>query len=423
MIAVCEPQCTGASHEKVNSGFLTALSLAFPDDELRVYCDPTHAAALRSVLERDGVTISKLAFRPLAVHDTFQIRGVLAYHRTFKAIFREILSEGTQQILFLSSNPVLQHLIKRLKAQAELAAMKLVYVLHADFEDIANDTFAEPAAPAVAEPTMAEKLRMVSLAELPSKAVGFVRNHVRARYAGFWKDHFRAREQLLWRHSDDFRYIALSPHVVVNAAKYLDVAALDIRAIEMPINFAKPGPSPTNAHLKFATFGYGDVVALREVARRLEEVGTARPYEIRVIGMDNRGLEGFEHVWCPSPGKVLPRAEMEQHAADIDAFLILYDRRRYRLSCSGAIFEAFSYVKPVLHIGNACIDQFDPPAAPIGFRYENLGQLADGMREMINDPEKYAPAFAARRRHIVALRERLAMVELAPKLREILTFV
>ena len=51
MIVICEPQCKSFSHEKVNSGFLYALRLAFPNDRLVFYAHYSHIVSIKSILE------------------------------------------------------------------------------------------------------------------------------------------------------------------------------------------------------------------------------------------------------------------------------------------------------------------------------------------------------------------------------------
>jgi hypothetical protein len=309
------------------------------------------------------------------------------------------------------------HLLKRLRMKPAVAALHVAIVLHADFEDVANDSYTPTPATAVAEPTLLEKLRSIRLTELPAKVGALVARRASARYASMWQQRFREREQLEWRHDPRISYIALSPHVRANGARYVDVDALNVRVVEMPINFAAPRPAPANTQLKLATFGYGDPASLRRVVDELDRLTLAQPYEIRIIGMDNRSLENHPRVVCPSPGKPLARAEMERYAEDVDAFVIPYDRERYRLSCSGAIFEALSYVKPVFHIGNPCVAQFDSRDAPIGFSAETLEDLARVIAPMIEDVQAAYPAMAIRRDNIMRLRTRLRMEALAPKLR------
>src|SRR5690606_8586265 len=83
------------------------------------------------------------------------------------------------------------------------------------------------------------------------------------------------------------------------------------------------------------------------------------------------------------PGRPLTRQYMEELAEDIDVFLIMYGSNRYRLSCSGAILEALSYRKPIIHLGNECIDFFNQRNCPIGFRCNNINEFVDVMEDLI----------------------------------------
>lgn len=413
MIVICEPQCEGVSHEKVNSGFLTLTRRAFPDEPIRVYADDTHRDALLAILAHDGVALDRLEFRSFTVRDGYTARGMVGYHLAMQRLLRETVEAGATDVLFLSTSPVLLHLLKRL--HAKFAQLHFTFVMHAELEDIANDRYRAVAGTVVPEATLAQKLRSIRPVELPGKVVGLVGRQLAARYTAAFKTRFRMRDELT--PSANCSFIALSPHVIANARSYIDPDALHMQAIEMPINFARDMPVPANAQLKFATFGYGDPGALRQVVDHLDRLAPPQPYELRIIGMDNRGLEHHPHVSCPSPGKRLTRDEMEHHARDIDAFLILYDRDRYRLSCSGSIFEVLSYVKPVLHIGNPCVVQFDRAELPIGFIHDDLAALARTMARMIADPESARRELAVRRANILKLRSTLEIPRHVPAFR------
>lgn len=409
MIVVCEPQCEGVSHEKVNSGFLTLIRRAFPDRAIRVYAAETHRDALLSILAHDGVVIDQLEFRSFTVRDGYTARGIAGYHFAFQRLLRETVEAGCTDILFLSTSPVLLHLLKRLHAKPELSHLHFTFVMHAELEDIANATYHPVSGTVVAEPSLLEKLRSIRPLELPGKVAGLVARKLATRYAAALHGRFRMRDELVRHASPSYSYIALSRHVVANAASYLDPAALQLRAVTMPINFASERPVVENDHLTFATFGYGDPGALRQVVEHLDRLAPKRSYELRIVGMDNRGLEHHPHVTCTSPGKRLSRDEMERQITDVDAFLILYDRDRYRLSCSGSIFEALSYGKPVLHIGNPCVAQFDAPTSPIGVGHADLAELARTMARMIDDPTWARRELAERRTNLRRLRGRLAI--------------
>ena len=101
--------------------------------------------------------------------------------------------------------------------------------------------------------------------------------------------------------------------------------------------------------------------------------------------MDIRGTEGFEMVTCPSNGKPLTREQMEFYAKDIDFFLILYNDKTYRLSCSGTIIESFSYSKPIIHLKNDCIDYFNVSNNPIGISCNNVDEFVSSIEYIANN--------------------------------------
>lgn len=122
--------------------------------------------------------------------------------------------------------------------------------------------------------------------------------------------------------------------------------------------------------------------------------------------MDTRGTYGFSNMTCPSPGKKLTRQDMEHHAEDVDIFMILYDKSRYRLSCTGSIMESLSYIKPVLHFDNDCINTFNTPELPIGFKCNTLEDFVFKMVDIINNYEAYQKTLNIFEDSIIILREK-----------------
>jgi hypothetical protein len=291
--------------------------------------------------------------------------------------------------------------------------MKFTLVLHGGFESIAAGE-EKPAAIALRERKMrdtsvAKKLMHAEFSILLRKGLKRAGNFLNKPLKFISDKTFQEKEMLLWNHSPDFRYIALAPHVMINARKYIDMDALNMYTVTLPTVFEEVIPQPQNDHVKFAVFGYGDSLMLYNIALLLSERKLKRNYEIRIIGMDSRGIEGFPNITCPSPGKVLDRADMKKYAEDIDVFLILYGQDRYRLSCSGSILEALSYSKPILHFKNDCINVFDTTQDPIGYTCRNVEEFTDKMRDMIENYKSHVPEFDSFRKNIMKVREKYAI--------------
>ena len=185
----------------------------------------------------------------------------------------------------------------------------------------------------------------------------------------------------------------------------------------MPTNFVKAKPFSKNSYVKFATFGFDDSLVMYNVANMLSQRRISRPYEIRIIGMDSRGTESFPNVIPTSDGRQLERHQMEFLAEDIDAFLILYDKSRYRLICGGSILESLSLVSPVIHFDNDCINYFNKEALPIGYKFNNLVEYIDKLVDIINNYDSHHNHFESFRRNIEILRKNCSVAAYAPQLR------
>lgn len=423
MIIICEPLCRNFSHEKVNSGFLTALSLAYPEETLCLHAHLDHIEALKSILLHDSITLNNIQYVPTKFGETSGIFGWMMNFFIFTSIFHNSIRYGNRKLFFLSYNASLLFILKCLKLRRCFTSLNFALVLHGSFENIAPKPHSIsdiPPAPVIRKP-VADRIRAITLKKLAL----FCKMHIDRRFK-FWhflsKALFQEKKMLLWQHTSAFRYICLAPHVMSNAKKYIDTDTSNMQTLVMPINFSSPKPPPQNSNVKFATFGYGNSKMLYQLLLSLSSLPLKNSYEIRVIGMDSKGTEGFSNVVAVSPGKPLTRADMEAYARDIDIFLILYEKDRYRLSCSGSIFESLSYSKPILHLANECIDAFNRPTTPIGYSCDTIDALAHKMAEIIDSYPEGHTELTTFRENIMDARKTYSIENSVTTLREIFTW-
>lgn len=425
MIVVCEPQCKAFSHEKVNSGFLYGLHLAYPQEKIRLYADISHIEAIKQVLINDNVHIDEIEYVAIAFGDSYSFLGMLSYYFLLKRIFADALSVGINKVFFLSSSSRILYVIKTIKRQKKFSVMKLTSVLHGEFENIAEDTVpSSMPSPPIA--SLGVRIRKTSLIEIPRKAIRrlglLVSAYVKAKSEALSLRLFPVKKMLLWRHSADFKFIALAPHVVANAKKYIDVAYLNVHTVVLPTVFAAQLPLPENTYPKFAIFGYGNSSMLYQILLQLSQKKIEKPYEIRIIGVDGRGSEGFENVNMPVRDRGLSRTEMENYVEDIDAFLILYEKDKYRLSCSGSILESLSYMKPILHFNNVCINAFNQKDLPIGIRSDTVDDYVDVMIDIIENYPEFRRKSGKFRDNIMQLRDEFSIKNSAMAIRKSFTW-
>ncbi len=428
MIVVCDPLCTGVSHEKVNSGFLYGLRRAFPEQEIKFFAEKSHIMSIKKILEHDDKSVDPISFNSFGLADYSSHFGVFFCIIKFSLMLSMLKKIGINKVFFLSFTPELLFAIKQLKKIKKFNAFKFTFVLHGGFESIAGQTSRNEGIELQVTqlPTtlggIINKFRRVSLKSLSMHLKKNILRVIKKQSHGE-NQVYNLRRVMELDNSSDFRYVMLSPHIFLNSSKYFDLNKFNFHVVTLPTNFRLPKDRPENQYPKFAVFGYGDSLVLYNLAFLLNGKNISKKYEIRIIGMDNRGVEGFERVTCPSGGgRILSRDEMERQSEDIDMFLILYDKTRYRLSCSGSILESLSMVKPIIHFDNDCINQFNTADAPIGFRCETLNQYTDRLADIIENYDSYLDQFDQFRLNILACREKYSIDQSVSAIRDSFTW-
>jgi hypothetical protein len=392
---------------------------------MRVYADVTHARAIKDILLNDDVSIDDIEYAVIEFGSSLSPVGILSYYRLLKKVFTGAVVAGADKVFFLSFNSIILYLIKKLKQSNQYSGLRFALVLHGEFEKVADDALLE-SAPPLPVPGLATRIRRSRLMNVPGKALRFIGRstaaYCRQQAQLMLSTAFPLKKMLLWKHSDDFRYIALSPHIAENASKYLNARGFRLHTVVMPTAFAAPLPLPSNRYPKFAVFGYGNASTLHQVLLRLSKETIEKPYEIRIIGMDSGGAAGFENITTPAQGRALSRAEMEKYVKDIDIFLILYPKDRYRLSCTGSILEALSYMKPVLHFENDCLNTFNTAERPIGIRASTVDEYVHEMVDIITSYPPFVEKVRLFRDNISELRKELSIANSKADIRNSFTW-
>ena len=138
MIVICEPQCREMSHEKVNSGFIYALSLAYPQEKICFFADKSHIQSIKKIFIHDNIFVNNIKFIPIKFRDSLSFIGMLTFFSLFKKMFVNVMARGTDKIFFLSFSPLILYILKKLKQKPCFSKMKFSFVLHGAFEDIAG---------------------------------------------------------------------------------------------------------------------------------------------------------------------------------------------------------------------------------------------------------------------------------------------
>ena len=97
-------------------------------------------------------------------------------------------------------------------------------------------------------------------------------------------------------------------------------------------------------------------------------------YHVGKMFKDLFYLEKFVYLPLPKEG-LASREDFSKAAMELDYFLYFYDKSKYKLTASGALFDAFIYRKPIIALRN---DYFED----IFNRFPGIGYLCDNFDEM-----------------------------------------
>lgn len=379
MIHVCEPLCEGFSHEKFNSSFIYQLRLAYPSETISFYGEKKHVDALKSILAIYDVKIDDICYNEIPVSGQVDIFHFLRLAYILRQIINNIESFDNNTLLFFSFDATLLFLIKAFSQFSSFQKLKYILVCHGLIESLATKEKLDWEDSAYLSVSLHNDLRIITIKiidklsscrNLKSLFIQIQNSFVQKYYSiciRFYGKYFPLRRIMYWKSNCSIKYVLLSHHIKKNILNCLDTRRLRFYDLPLPTFFKKPCYDYRhNEYPKFAVFGYGNLPLLRAILKELQSKNLKKPYEIRLVSMATYGLDSFPNIVCPSPGKLLKREQMESLMADIDMQLILYPRNRYRLSCSGSIYEAMSLCKPILHFENDCINAYNTMDRPIG---------------------------------------------------------
>lgn len=427
MIAVCDLCFSTPSHETVNLGFLYGVSLAYPDSEIVFYADPRHQTVLVDTIERRKLNLKNICFIPVLANRRSTPLGIIQSFWRCHLILRDMRKRNIKTILFLSCLPFHHYIIKLLLTLKNYSSLCCAIVLHGDAECLSGRP--SSATQLIGDETvkccLLKRLLLIPPKNIFPKLFRAVKKIMCKCYnviVDISSISFDYKKSLYFLHSNRVRYVALSNHVVKNAAKYVNTDFLNIQTLVHPAVFHEKKQLPENTYPIFAIFGYGNTGLLQRLNMALAHKGVTSGFEIRIIGMDSRGTDIYPWVKAPIK-KFLKSEEMEALAQDVDMFMILYEKSRYTLCCSSSPVEALSYYKPILYTDNDCINSFnDDQHSPIGICCDSVDTMAIEIQNIVANYGAFRKKLINYRKGIDKKRQLVDIKNNLDQLRLILTF-
>ena len=369
MIVVCEPMLKSFSHEKFNEGFLYVVNEIYSYDEILFLSHNSHWKILEKSLKNNNVNLSRIQFENINI----STNSTLSILNNLFLIFK-LKKLRAKKVLFLSTPKSLLFCLKHLI----LIDIKMFFVLHGNLEELRDVTDSQNKYYNIPH-NFSSVLNKINFKTIYHRIKTFINTldpltHILKRVA--------TKALLEKNHDSNFNYLVISEHIFNNLKNKIDRTFLNINYINYPQLSGDIKKQRNNNYPKFAIFGYGNSKIFYNLNLILKELNIKSSFEIRIIGMDNRGSKMFRWVTSPSNGRTLSRDEMDDLIKDIDFNLILYPKGTYSLSCSASIIEAIHYCQPIIHLENSCISHYNKDDS-IGYECSDLQSMALKIREIV----------------------------------------
>ena len=134
---------------------------------------------------------------------------------------------------------------------------------------------------------------------------------------------------------------------------------------------------PMNEKIRFAGIGFGLKEKGSDFIFELSEKFSEKAEFVHIGKMDNGLVPEKTNVRIPAKDTPLSTQEFDQMVDSIDYGLYFYDLEKYKLTASGAIFDALTHGKPVICL---CTTYFEYIFKKLG----SVGYLCDSKEEMIS---------------------------------------
>jgi hypothetical protein len=359
MILICEPQCVGFEHAEVNASLIEAVCTAYPQEAICFAAEQEH---YRLVMEQlTGETRSRLTPLPLKVPLRWSRDFVrmLPEYFMIQRVFAYALENKLAKVLFCSiTSPGLIAIKMRRNKYRSISSF---VVLHA----------------------------------ILGTAVYFPKRWYFILPLIFW-----FRPVFLLANSNKVRYVVYGEYIKEQVKARFPQMITHLRSMNLPYDFSEV-MIPTKRDkrfLRFGSFGVGSAAKGAPqfflLADEVKNIKTQRTAGFSFVGhLVERGMAGLRsvNVDLPSADEPLNRRDFERYARDCDYAVFLYRQDAYRFYTSAALYDAFSYGKPIIALRSPMFEYYFARLGDIGHLYADYDELKAGIIELLNNwqPERY----------------------------------
>lgn len=381
MIIACEPMCTGFEHAAVNAAMLALFCAAYPGEELLFLGETEHLGQVAqdpSARGRERLSFQALPVPPRHLARAQRLEGELG---TVRRVFQLAQERAAKLVVLTCAGEVTLRAVKTLLP--EFPGVHCATVLHG------------------------------GLAMLLKRPSFFP-----------WKNRYSFRTWMLRDNNPRLTYLLLGESIERELVRRFPALGPFVVSVDLPYHYAEP-----REYLPFqdGTVSFGSLGVLRkakgshEFLTLAKEVcsqgGRFRPRFICVGPVVDKKLRKLLDgtVQLPSPDAPLSREAFADHAQALDYTVFLHGAEAYTLTASGVLFDAFSYLKPIIALRNPFFERYFELMGEIGYLCDSYEDLKGTVLRVLENPPH--EAYRRQRQALREGRELLQIPQLAAGLR------
>ena len=378
MIVICEPLRLGFDHSQVNAAVVGLFAEAFPEEELIFCAESNHIDNVKKLVEGH---CAKVTYVETIIPD---VRQTLARLALIRRMFTLADKKQASQIVFCTADLVDLVSIKTMLRR--FSHILCLVVLH-DLQKLLSTP-------------QSHRLRGVLLTY---------------------------RRGLLVGNTLNLRYVVVGPCVGQNLKKCLPGLSKYILPIDLPYffkDFENRAPFG-NDIIRFGFYGYGSLRKGTDVFFRLADdisltKTKCRPAFVLIGQILDHKLKEMPHlsVSIPSPDAPLSQEEYEEYGKCIDYSLSLHSASAYELNTSGAILDAFLFLKPIIALKTPMSEYYFSKMGDIGYLCKDYDHVKDTIKEILET--RPTDRYRVQQNNLLSKRNQFSPAGIAPEFRTLL---
>lgn len=350
---ICEAQCAGFEHVKVNAAFVLTLSLAFPEKRFLFLAEQGHLQLVKAELssyQRNNIDFTEICTPERTSTPLGRLLpDILLMYNLLKELYRFEIAN----LMLLSINSTL------------LLALKLL---------------------------LRFKFLYINVLVVPHSILASIKDRLPLR-PWYWLLRFKLILKL--GNMARIRYLILGPSIHQNLS--IEMPSIDkyCSIINLPYILKERSLPKTDSKIVLAYLGVAHknkgfdkfLSVADSVCANCDNSG-GNDYEFICIGglVDNSiSSDSLLNISMPFMGKHIPEDEFNKLCSQITYAVFPYKNTAYKLYPSGAVFDAFVHLKPIICTRNSYFVHLFESLGDIGYLCDNEEEMTEVIQSIINE--------------------------------------